>query len=743
MDGTRAWRSPGSTLKPFIYVLPLDADRIQPQTLLDDAPRRFFGCNPENSDRNFPCPIAAWKAMSLSRNVPAAELAYRLPNGRLEAFLSTSVANINVRMAPENCEPSRRILRSAAHEGRRSGVGNSRVCIPLGLLLLGAVNYQVFARKYRPKTFDDVLGQDHVVRTLKNAIAQNRLAHAYLFVGPRGTGKTSTSRIFAKALNCTGGPKVDFDPDEDVCIEIAEGRSLDVTEIDGASNNSVDDIRALRETVNYAPAKGQFRIYYIDEVHMLSTNAFNALLKTLEEPPPHVKFIFATTEAHKILPTILSRCQRFDLRKIPAPLIAQHLLYIAKEEGVVLDQLAAHSIAVGADGGMRDAQSMLDQLVAFCGIRVQEQDVLDVFGFTSHHTVSGLCGAILNTQTADALGRLYQEAEKGKDLARLLADVIFHFRNVLVHKVDPEIAARDLPKEITADLDAQARLVNNEKLMNIIDQFAEVEAGMKWALNKRLYFEIGIIRAIQVVGESTLSDVILALRGALDGSNFQLPAAGAAPARHETAPAVRPAVAEDSAPRQSMASIVRAAVASPSPAPAAQPVVLPTEMDPEPVTTGSMEASSELWRAAREEFGKKLPLQAGYAAEAQFVGVRGSAFVVGVPEDFRMAGMNLERPNTKVAIEGILFQLSGQRFQFKVEVRADIVPAPAPEVSYVPATVAEPEKPKQGRASAKAVQKFTEEEAAGRALKLEEEFRNDPLIKEALRLFDARIASAV
>ena len=162
------------------------------------------------------------------------------------------------------------------------------------------MSYQVFARKYRPRTFDDVLGQDHVVTTLRNAIEGNRLAHAYLFVGPRGTGKTSTARIFAKALNCSNGPRLDFDPDEEACIEIAEGRSLDVLEIDGASNNGVDQVRELRETVNYAPASSRFKIYYIDEVHMLSTAAFNALLKTLEEPPPHVKFIFATTEPNKI-----------------------------------------------------------------------------------------------------------------------------------------------------------------------------------------------------------------------------------------------------------------------------------------------------------------------------------------------------------------------------------------------------------------------------------------------------------
>jgi DNA polymerase III subunit gamma/tau len=261
------------------------------------------------------------------------------------------------------------------------------------------VSYQVFARKYRPKTFDDVLGQDHVVRTLRNAIAQKRLAHAYLFVGPRGTGKTSTARILAKALNCTGGPKADFDPDEDVCIEIAEGRSLDVLEIDGASNNGVEQVRDLRESVRFAPARGQFKIYYIDEVHMLSNAAFNALLKTLEEPPPHVKFIFATTEANKILPTILSRCQRFDLRPIPTETIAAHLLHIAGKEGITSMKPPPGPSPRGADGGMRDAQSMLDQLVAFCGDHINEENVLDVFGFTSREKVAALTSALLARDT--------------------------------------------------------------------------------------------------------------------------------------------------------------------------------------------------------------------------------------------------------------------------------------------------------------------------------------------------------
>ena len=212
------------------------------------------------------------------------------------------------------------------------------------------MTYQVFARKYRPQTFDDLVGQTHVSRTLKNAVEQNRLAHAYLFVGPRGVGKTSTARILAKALNCEKGPTVTPCGVCDNCREIAGGNSLDVIEIDGASNNSVEDVRELRDNVRYAPAKGRYKIYLIDEVHMLSSAAFNALLKTLEEPPPHVKFIFATTEPQKVLPTILSRCQRFDLHRIPANLIAQHLQLIAGKEKITLDPAAAHSIARGAVG---------------------------------------------------------------------------------------------------------------------------------------------------------------------------------------------------------------------------------------------------------------------------------------------------------------------------------------------------------------------------------------------------------
>ena len=378
------------------------------------------------------------------------------------------------------------------------------------------MSYQVFARKYRPKTFDDVLGQDHVVRTLRNAIAQQRLAHAYLFVGPRGTGKTSTARILAKALNCTGGPKADFDPDEDVCIEIAEGRSLDVLEIDGASNNGVEQVRDLRESVRFAPARGQFKIFYIDEVHMLSNAAFNALLKTLEEPPPHVKFIFATTEANKILPTILSRCQRFDLRPIPTETIAEHLLHIAKLEDITLEETAAWAIAKGADGGMRDAQSMLDQLVSFCGDTINEVNVLDVFGFTSREKVAALTQTLLARDNPAALSLIQKEAESGRELSQLLGELIGCLRALLVSKLDPSADGEGIPAHLWTALLTAAEEYPPDRILAAIDVFAETEGRMKWATNKRLHFELGVIKAIQSLSEVRITDVIKVLARSAD-----------------------------------------------------------------------------------------------------------------------------------------------------------------------------------------------------------------------------------
>jgi DNA polymerase III subunit gamma/tau len=428
------------------------------------------------------------------------------------------------------------------------------------------VSYQVFARKYRPKTFDDVLGQDHVVRTLRNAIDQNRLAHAYLFVGPRGTGKTSTARIFAKALNCTGGPKINFDPEEDVCREIAEGRSLDVLEIDGASNNGVDQVRDLRDSVKYAPSRGQFKIYYIDEVHMLSNAAFNALLKTLEEPPDHVKFIFATTEVQKILPTILSRCQRFDLRPIPTQTIADHLLHIASAEGIKLDTTAAWAIAKGADGGMRDAQSMLDQLVAFCGESITEENVLDIFGFTSREKVAELTSKLLARDTPAALKLIQTESEGGRELSQLLGELIGCLRGLLIAKLDPSADGEGIPENLWKQLLENSDEYASERLLAAIDVFAETDGRMKWSTNKRLHFELGMIKAIQTLSEVRITDVIKVLTKGADHLSNYTPA----PATSSTPVAKAPTTEPSPAPVEPAPVVAQVAPPTPAPEPPAQ-----------------------------------------------------------------------------------------------------------------------------------------------------------------------------
>lgn len=451
-------------------------------------------------------------------------------------------------------------------------------------------SYQVFARKYRPQTFDMVVGQEHITQTLKNAITANRLAHAYLFVGPRGTGKTSTARILAKALNCAKGPTITPCGECDACREIAAGNSLDVMEIDGASNNGVEQVRELRENVRFAPTHGKYKIYIIDEVHMLTTAAFNALLKTLEEPPEHVKFVFATTDVQKVLPTILSRCQRFDLRRIPAGLIADHLQYIAQNEKITLEPAAARAIAKGAEGGLRDAESMLDQLVAFCGEAITEADVLSVFGFTAAQTVSDLCDALLEGDAPSALGIVQQQAQAGRDLSRLMADLIGHLRNLLVAKADPEGIKAEVGADVLAVLEAQAERIAMDRLLDLIEQFAAAEGRMKWAPNKKLHFEIAVIKAIQTLGQATLTEVIDTLTAIKTGGELPSPRPSASrPAAPRPAP--RPVVKSEpeAAPRRSLVAAfqqnVVAKPAEPVPAPVVakpEPVVVP-EPEPEPV----------------------------------------------------------------------------------------------------------------------------------------------------------------
>lgn len=358
-------------------------------------------------------------------------------------------------------------------------------------------SYQVIARKWRPQTFDDVVGQDHVVRTLKNAIARNRIAHAYLFVGPRGTGKTSTARIFAKALNVTNGPKADFDPNDPIAKSIAEGSCLDVIEIDGASNNGVDQVRELRETVVYAPAQGSYKVYIIDEVHMLSASAFNALLKTLEEPPAHVKFIFATTEVHKVLPTIISRCQRFDLKPIPTELIVQRLKKIAVAENVKVSDEALQSIARMADGGMRDAQSIFDQMISFCGTEIGEADVLDVYGLVSGAKIAELASALAAGDHRKIVGIVDECDENGRDLFRLLVDLQAHVRSALLHSIAQGGSSDQLGTPMST-----------EQLTRLLDGLREGEGSVKHGLSEKVNFEVALLKAVEVSRARAIDSLI-------------------------------------------------------------------------------------------------------------------------------------------------------------------------------------------------------------------------------------------
>ena len=427
----------------------------------------------------------------------------------------------------------------------------------------------------------DVIGQEHVTRTLQHAIESGRVAHAYLFVGPRGIGKTTLSRIFAKALNCEHGPTPTPCDECDLCREIMAGNALDVIEIDAASNNGVDNIRDLRDSIQFAPARARYKIYIIDEVHMLSTGAFNALLKTLEEPPPHAKFIFATTEIDKLPATIISRCQRFDLRRIPTTLIVDYLRHIADEEGVKADGDALLAIARGAEGGMRDALGALDQIISFKGNDVTEQDVLAVFGLVSRSQLEDLAAAILKGDMAAGLRIIDDLDRKGKDLRRLAVELMEHFRNLLVRQQlgDDAVQALDVTPEQLASLDAQAKLADSARLLRVTEHLADLESRIRMALSRRTLFETVFLRCCRAATVVTLDQVIKQLAASA-------PAAQTAPGGPGAVPAATPAVIPSPRPQAPSPG-------GPGAVPAATPTAVPSPRPqaPSPGGPGSVPAT--------------------------------------------------------------------------------------------------------------------------------------------------------
>ena len=591
------------------------------------------------------------------------------------------------------------------------------------------MSYQVIARKYRPQRFSDVIGQEHVTQTLANAIAAGRIAHAYLFVGPRGTGKTTVARIFAKCLNCTGGPKVDFDENDPKCAEITEGRSLDVLEIDGASNRGIDEIRELRDTVKYAPASSRYKIYIIDEVHMLTKEAFNALLKTLEEPPAHAKFMFATTEPEKVLPTILSRCQRFDLRKIPTREIVQHLAHISKLEGVNADEAALYAIARGADGGMRDAESALDQLISFCGNTLQEADVLSMFGLTSRSQVLSLAEAVVAGDTHRALKELDSLANQGKDFSRLLADLQGHFRNALIYQIsNGDLSLIEASETELDSLKNTASSLPVSIFSRLIETLAESEWRLREASSKRIALEVTLLKAIEVrqaVGVDDILQTLKQLRNQAGG--------GSAPTAASPAPAQQTQAAPAVAQRIQITPIA----ATPTPAPVAAPVTIKEEAAPAPtapVQSGAIDLL-DIWNRLLESIGRASPFTRSYLLEGHPVSFDGKVFVIGFDPEFQDKIALVETGRNRTVIQTKLnelgFENAGIRF-VKAE-RPVGMARVAPQV-IEQETAPKPAAKTEAPAGAKPVKAKVE------PVKLnKEEFMNDPLIRKALEVFKGQI----
>ena len=590
------------------------------------------------------------------------------------------------------------------------------------------MSYQVIARKYRPQRFADVVGQEHVTQTLSNAIASGRIAHAYLFSGPRGTGKTTIARIFAKCLNATDGPSVDFKDDDERCVEITQGRALDVLEIDGASNNGVEQVRELRDTAPYAPATCRYKVYIIDEVHMLTTAAFNALLKTLEEPPAHVKFLFATTEPEKVLPTILSRCQRFDLRRIPAAKIVSHLELIAKQEGVTIEPPALQAIARGADGGMRDAESTLDQLISFCGETIQESDVLSMFGLTSQTQVLSLGEAVLRTDAAGALGQLHELTTGGKELSRLVGDLLDHFRNVMIYQVsEGDTGILEISEAEQTALAEQAQLADRSAVSRILEVLADCEIQLRNATSKKILVEVALMKAMDAARAMSLNDVLDRLQELRDvGGGETLEVARPVPA----AVPVKKAKAEQKAERKSelKTETVQKEAVEPIPEPKPERAPEPTpqvkeEPAPQPVPATDL---STVWAAMLDTLGV---FSRAYFQEAFLKSIEGDDVTIGFPEAF---APQMELANSKETNQSLIAALSKAGHSIRT---VSYVIAERPS-DWIPLAMDAP------GASDAAVEPATN--AGGEPLPPKgpinkEEFENDPLIKKALEVFKGQI----
>ncbi len=385
------------------------------------------------------------------------------------------------------------------------------------------MSYQALYNKYRPQTFEEVVEQKHIIKTLKSAITQNRVSHAYLFCGPHGIGKTSIARVFAKALNCEEGITTTPCNKCNICSSISNGSCIDVLEIDAASNRGIDEIRNLREKVNYLPTQARKKIYIIDEVHMLTTEAFNALLKTLEEPPAHVIFMMATTQPNKILPTILSRCQRFDLHLISSEDIVKRLKYIAKEEKIKITPSALSLIAKHSKGSQRDATGILDQLHSYTDKKIEEEDVASLLGVLDYKNLFKIVELIIKEDTAELIYLVDELSQLGRDLRQLVGDIIEHLRAILITKnVKASTGLVHVPKDLKAIFTRQSKQIELEEIHRLLDLFSQTYKDMRWASNNKLLLEIALIKATRLSLDDTISGLLSRVKDLENKVRFRL-----------------------------------------------------------------------------------------------------------------------------------------------------------------------------------------------------------------------------
>ncbi|MBS0181270.1 MAG: DNA polymerase III subunit gamma/tau [Nitrospira sp.] len=585
------------------------------------------------------------------------------------------------------------------------------------------MDYQVSARKYRPGTFDDVIGQSHVVQTLMNAVSTKRIAHAYLFSGTRGVGKTTVARILGKALNCERGPTSHPCDICENCREIAQGNSVDVIEIDGASNTSVDDVREIRENVKFAPFRGQFRVYIIDEVHMLSNSAFNALLKTLEEPPTHVVFIFATTEIHKIPATILSRCQHYNFRRIARAEIIERLRHVATQDRLTLEERSFVALARASEGSMRDALSLLDQAVAYGGKAISHADLELLLGAVPQELVQELIRAIMAQDSPAALASLANLLDRGHDLRAFCAEVAEHIRNLLVAAVVPDTAELRSLIETSEDdlnqLSMNAKTLTPEQLQELLAIFIQAEDSLRFSSHPRFVMETAAIRATRLLRQRQGTEA----RPVQTAS----PSSQKPPAEPEgrksgpsTTPALRQSVPVASRPIPQPAPTSREQTdegPSISPRPSHNPpadVATATPTALPPLAAGPQPTLQ--WEIVQEEVAASFPNIAPFLEAGRFVGMDGSFVTIGFAKQATVARARLEKEENLLVLSKLCERQLGYPIRVRITELTETYP-PGPTMAQV-------------RAAKEQEQRLV----------LFERAKANPTVKQALEIFGVELA---